>query len=116
MTKRQRIEIRRSEAVQRLNELTGLEGDALTDELRAEMDKLTKALPGIETELRAAITLEGAEEAEARGMFGNGDGEPAETRRLLEAVTLGDYLTPAAGGIGIEGRAAEVNAALKVPV
>ena len=115
MTKRQKIEIRRSEAVQRLNELAGLEGEALTDELRAEMDKLTKALPGIETELRAAIVLEGQEEAEARGMFGNGDGEPAEVRQLLESTPLTAYLGPAAAGSGIEGRAAELSAALKVP-
>ena len=117
MTNRQKIEIRRSETIQRLNELAGLEGEALTDELRAEMDTLTKALPGIETELRAAITLEAAEEAEARGMFGNnGDGEAAETRRLLESTPLTDYLGPAAAGSGIEGRAAELSAALKMPL
>ena len=116
MTKRQKIEIRRSEVVQRLNELTGLEGDALTDELRGEMDKLTKELPGLETELRAAIALEAAEEAEARGLFGNnGDGEAGETRRLLESTPLTDYLGPAGAGNGIEGRAREVNEALKVP-
>ena len=72
--------------------------------------------PAVETELRAAITAEAAEEAEARGMFGhNGDGEAAETRRLLETVILTDYLGPASAGTGIEGRAAELNAALKVP-
>ena len=116
MTNRQKIEIRRSETIQRLNELAGLEGEALTDELRSEMDTLTRKLPGIETELRAAITLEAAEEAEARGMFGNnGDGEAAETRRLFESTRLTDYLGPAAAGNGIEGRAAELSAALKVP-
>lgn len=115
MTKRMKIEIRRSEAVQRLNELTGLEGDALTDELRAEMDKLTKALPGIETELRAAITLEAAEEAETRGEFGNnGDGEPAEIRALRSKVRTGGYVTAALEQRAADGAEAEYNAALKI--
>ena len=115
MTKRQKIEIRRSEAVQRLNELAGLEGDALTDELRAEMDKLTKALPGIETELRAAITLEAAEEAEIRGEFGNnGDGEPAEIRALRSKVRTGAYVTAAIEQRAADGAEAEYNAAVKI--
>ena len=115
MTKRQRIEIRRSEAVQRLNELAGLEGDALTDELRAEMDKLTKVLPGIETELRAAITLEAAEEAETRGEFGNnGDGEPAEIRALRSKVRTGGYVTAALEQRAADGAEAEYNAAIKI--
>ena len=79
MTRKQKLEIERSEKVSRLNELLGLEGDALTDEHRSEMDTLTTRMPGLETELRAAITAEAAEEAEARGLFGNhGDGEAAE--------------------------------------
>ena len=115
MTRRQKIEIRRSEAVQRLNELAGLEGDALTDALRGEMDALTKALPGIETELRAAITLEAAEEAETRGEFGNnGDGEPAEIRALRSRVRTGGYVTAALEQRAADGAEAEYNAALKI--
>ncbi|MDE0205989.1 MAG: phage major capsid protein [Candidatus Tectomicrobia bacterium] len=115
MTKRQKLALEASEKRQRLNELLAL--DELTDEQRSEMDTLTKRMGQIEVETRAAITAEAAEEAEARGLFGNnGDGEPAETRRLLDTVTLADYLGPAAGGGGIEGRAAELNGALKVPL
>ena len=117
MTKRQKLEIERSTKVQRLNALLDLEGDALTDELRSEMDAITTRMPGLETEMRAAITAEAAEEAEARGLFGNnGDGEAAETRRLMEAVTINDYLGPATAGSAIEGRAAELNAALEVSI
>ena len=116
MTKRQKIEIRRSETVQRLNELAGLEGDALTDELRGEMDKLTRALPGIETELRAAIVLESAEQAEIRGEFGNnGDGEPAEIRALRGKVRTGGYVTASLEQRAAEGAEAEYNAAIKLP-
>ena len=116
MTRKQKLEIERSEKVQRLNELLGMDPETLTDELRGEMDTLTKRMPALETELRAAITAEAAEEAEARGMFGNGDGEAAEVRQLLTRTTLTDYLGPAASGTGVEGRAAELSAALKVPL
>ena len=116
MTSKQKLEIERSKKVQRLNELLALEGDALTDEVRNEMAALTDRMPGLETELRAAITAEAAEEADAKGLFGNnGDGEPAEVRQLLDRTPLTDYFGPASAGTGIEGRAAELNAALKVP-
>ena len=115
MTKRQKLQITQSQTRERINELLAL--DELTDEQRSELDSLTKRMSQIEVELRAAIAVEGEEEAETRGMFGSdGDGEPAETRRLLDSVTLADYLNPAAAGGGIEGRAAEVNAALKLPL
>ena len=115
MTKRQKLTIEASEKRQRLNELLAL--DELTDEQRAELETLSKRMQHIEVEMRAAVTAEAADEAEARGLFGNnGDGEPAETRRLMEAVTLPDYLGPAANGAAIEGRAAELNAALKVGI
>ena len=114
MTPRQRLQIEQSEKRQRLNELLGL--DDLSDEQRNELDTLAKRAQQIEVELRAAIVAEGEEEAATRGLFGSGDGESAETRRLLGTVTLADYLNPAAAGGGIEGRAAEVNAALKLPV
>ena len=117
MTKRQKLEIERSTKVQRLNALLDLKGDALTDELRSEMDGITTRMPGLEVEMRGAITAEAAEEAEARGQFGNhGDGEAAEVRQLLDRTPLTDYFGPASAGTGIEGRdSAELNAALKVP-
>ena len=113
MTPRQKLQIEQSEKRQKINELLGL--DELSDEQRNNLDSLTKRAQQIEVELRAAIVAEGEAEAEARGMFGTGDGEAAETRRLLESVTLADYLNPAAAGGGIEGRAAELNAALSLP-
>ena len=35
--------------------------------------------------------------------------------RLLGRVSIADYLRPASAGVGIKGRARELNAALKVP-
>ena len=50
-----------------------------------------------------------------RGEFGNGSGEEGERGRLLREVRMSEYLSPAAGGVGLTGRAAELNAALEVP-
>ena len=115
MTKRQKLQIEQSELRQKINALLGL--DELTDEQRAEMEADTKRAQELEPELRAAIVSEGAEEAEARGQFGNnGDGESAEVRQLLGSTLLTDYMGPAGAGAAIEGRAAELNAALGVPI
>ena len=82
------------------------------------MDTLTKRLEQSDTELRAAILAQGDDEARALAAHGTdgADGESAERRRLLDGVTIADYLNPASSGRGIEGRAAELNAALEVPV
>ena len=113
MTKRQKLELEQSEKRQRLNELLAL--DELTDEQRNELDTLTKRAQQIEVELRAAIVAEGEDEERARGMFGPDDGEAGERGRLLRETTLADYLGRAASGAALEGRAAELNAALSVP-
>lgn len=114
MTTGQKLAIRLSEIRQRLNEIAGLEGDAVTDEIRAEADKLTAEYQAKETQHRAALVAEADEQRTAEGEFG--DGEPAEVRALLSRVNIGDYLIPAKGGIGLAGPAAELNAAYELPV
>ena len=111
----QRLAIRISEIRQRLNEIAGLDDDAMTDEVRAEADRLASEYRDKETQHRSALIAEGEEQARAEGEFDRGDGEPAEVRALLGKVTLTDYLGPAGAGGGIGGAAAELNAALKVP-
>ncbi|MCY4479868.1 MAG: hypothetical protein OXB97_08220 [Rhodospirillales bacterium] len=114
MTKRQKLAIEASEKRQRLNELLAL--DELTDEQRGELDTLTKRMQQIEVETRAAITAEAADEAEARGLFGNnGDGEPAEIRALRGKVRTGGYVTAALEQRAAAGAEAEYNAAIKLP-
>ena len=51
---------------------------------------------------------------ECKALSAKATGESAEIRQLMGAVSLGDYLTPASAGSGIEGRARELNAALQV--
>ena len=114
MTNSQKIALRTSEVRSRLSEISGLEGEAFTAEIKAEADRLTTEFQGLESRSRAAIIAEGAEEAAAAGQFGNGDGEPAEVRSLLGRVSLADYLTPASSGVGLTGAPVELAAALKV--
>ena len=59
MTKSQKLTVRASEIRQRLNEIAGLEGDALTDEARAEEATLSTEFRDTETKLRAATIAEG---------------------------------------------------------
>ncbi|MCY4468372.1 MAG: phage major capsid protein [Thiotrichales bacterium] len=114
MTNAQKLAVRLSEIRQRLNEIAGLDDDAMTDEIRAEADRLTGEYANAETQHRAAIVAEGEEQRAAEGALGNGDGEPAEVRALLSRVGIADYLLPAKAGIGLTGPAAELNAAMKV--
>ena len=114
MKKSQTLSLELSEKRQKINDLLGKE--TMTDEERAELETLTKRVQEAETEYRAAVVAEAGEEAEARGQFNNGDGESAEVRALLDRVTLTDYMGPARAGNGIQGAAAELNAALEVPL
>ena len=116
MTSKQKITLRMSEVRERLNEIAAIEGDDFTDEIRSESETLGNEYKDLETRYRAAVIAEAEEEANAAGQFGQGDGESAEIRGLLDRVSLADYLAPASGGVGLAGAAAELNAALKVPV
>ena len=117
MKSTQRLQLEQLDLKTKLNALLGVEGD-LTAEQRTEMDAHTKRLKESDSEMEAAILAEGDDEARALAAHGadGADGESAERRRLLDGVTIADYLTPASSGRGIEGRAAEVNAALEVPL
>ena len=112
MTNKQKIELRLSEVRSRLNEISGIEGD-FTDEIRNEAATLQTEYGDLEVRHRAAITSEAEDENRMQGAFSE-DGESAEIRQILGAVSIADYLTPASAGSGIEGRARELNAALKV--
>ena len=115
MTHAQRLTIRLSEIRQRLNEIACLEADKVTDEIRNEADKLGGEYRNAETQHRAAIVAEADETRAAEGAFGNGNGEPAEVRSLIQRVNIGDYLRPAAArSVGLAGAAVELAGALKV--
>ena len=116
MTRSQTLAIRLSEIRQRLNEIAGLEGDAMTDEVRAEADRLAGEYKNAETQHRSAVIAEADEQRAAADDFnaGGGDGEAAEVRALRGRVRIGEYVGAAIDQRMAEGAEAELNAALKM--
>ena len=112
MTTARKLVIRLSEIRQRLNEIAGLDDDAMTDEVRNEADALTAEYRAKETQHRAAIIAEGEEQRQAEGAFGNGDGETAEVRALRGRVRVSEYVAAAVEQRMADGAEAELNAAL----
>ena len=114
MTTSQTLSIRLSSIRQTLNELAA-KGTLAAGEA-AKIEELSAELSEKETQYRAALVVEGEEEARSTDLFEGGDGEAAETRALLRDVPLSSYLNVAAAGLGLTGAPAELNAALEVPV
>ena len=108
MTILQKITLRLSEVRSRLNEISGLEGEALTKEITAESETLQTEYKELETRNRAAITAE-PDQAE---VVTTGDPEARERRELREKVKVSDHLSAALEGRGLDGAAAEYNQAL----
>ena len=109
MTNAQKIRLRLSQVRQRLNEISGLEGDALTDEIRAEAGTLQTEYADLETRHQAAIVAEG--EAETRAAEAAPDKERRERRELRGRASLTAYLRAALAGRQVDGAEAELRAA-----
>ena len=107
MTTAQKIALRLSAVRQRLNEISGLEGDSFTDEIRSEAEALTNEYGDLETRSRAATIADGATETRKAG-----DGEGREIRQLTRRASLGSYLTSAARQVNVDGAEAELRQAL----
>ena len=109
MTNSQKLSVRLSEIRQRLNEISGLEGDAFTAEIRAESDKLQGEFRDKETQYRAAVVAEGETERRAAS-----DGEGAELRALLSGAELGEFFQAAVEHRGLSGRELELQQHFKL--
>ena len=107
MTNAQKIRLRLSQVRQRLNEISGLEGDAFTDEIRAEADTLQSEYADLETRHRAAIVGEG----ETRATGDDLDAEARERLALRSRASLTSYLRAALSGRQVDGPEAELRAA-----
>ena len=116
MTNLAKILLRLSEVRERMNAISQLTGEALTPEIRAEAGTLSTEYGELEIRHRAALVAAEEDESRLAEEHNNGDGESAELRGLLRDVSMGDYLSPAAGGVGLAARGAEVNAALELPL
>lgn len=111
MLKSQKLQVEQSELREKINAALGKE--EITDEERGELNGLTRRCQDSEIELRAALVVESAD-SEKRTFADDGEGR--EIRSMLDGVSISDYLSPASGGMGLEGRARELNEALKVPL
>ena len=104
----QRMQLRISEIRSRLNEISGLEGEAFTEEVRQESDKLTQGFREAETKYRAAVVLEDEDAQKGAPV----DSETAEIRSLLGRAELRNYLDAAISKGPLSGAEHELNAAL----
>ena len=103
-------DLRSREIRSRLNELSGMEE---SEEVLSEMDTLSREFRSVDTKYRAALVRE-SQESDTRTYADDSEGR--EIRDLLSAVSLTDYLGPAVQGVGISGRAGELNSALGIPI
>ena len=109
MTNAQRLAVRLSEIRQRLNTIAGLEGDAFTDEIRQESDRLQTEFRDKETQYRSALIAEG--ETERRALETEPDAEMRERLELRGRASLGRYLAAALRGRQPDGAELELREA-----
>ena len=110
MTTTQKIALRLSEVRTRLNEVSGLEGDDFTPEIRAESEKLQGEYKDLETRHRAAIVSEG-EPVLTRS---KDTGEAREMRELVSKAAISGIFDAALSGAQATGAEAELQKELKL--
>ena len=92
MTNAQTLALRCSEIRQRLNEISGLEGDAFTDEVRQESDTLGTEYRDTETKYRAALVSEDDDATAAGSQFTPGTVEDRAYRELVGRANVGSVI------------------------
>ena len=109
MTRSQTLQIRLSEVRQRLNEISQLEGEALTDEIRTEADTLTAEFRDKETQYRAAVVAEEEQRTQDAAELETGEApESRERRELRQKASVGRYLAAAMRGQPLDGAELEL--------
>lgn len=101
MTESQRLEVRRSEIRDSLNEFAALT-DPLTEEQRAEVDSLRAEFTDTEAKWRAATVAEAAA-LDAADTDPAPSAEERERRALVDRASLGAYLDSAKSGTALRG-------------
>ena len=104
MTNTQKLTIRASEIRQRLNAISGLDGDALTEQVQAEEIKLQAEYRETETKLRAAI----ASDPEPVATFSAESAEGRELRMLTARADLGAIFMAVLNGHPVDGETREL--------
>ena len=108
----QRLELRASEIRQRLNAISGLEGEALTAEIREESDRLGAEFADVETRRRAALI---AESSETETTAAPVDAETRERLELRGRARVGRFAAAALRGVLVDGAESELSAAYGCP-
>ena len=103
-----KLQLRASEIRQRLNTISGLDGDALTDEIKTESAALGVEYADVEVRRRAALVAEDEELAKTDPAI---DAELRERIELRSKARFGNYLLAAARGALPNGPEAELSAA-----
>ena len=112
MTPAQKIELRRSEVRQRLNEISGLEGDAFTAEVTTEAEALQGEYRDLEVRHRAAVVA-GDVAAEAGTTTPAASAtEDRERLELRQRASFGRFLVAALRGQAPDGAEGELLAAV----
>ena len=104
MTNAQKIRLRLSKVRQRLNEISGLEGDAFTDEIRSEAATLQTEYADLETRHQAAIVAESEPETREAAP----DAEMRARIELRSRAMLSNYLIAAVRGRAVTGAESEL--------
>ena len=105
MLKSQKHALRSSEIRERLNAIAGLEGEAFTDEVRSESDKLADEFKQVESLYRASLVAESASADEQRSQL---DAEGAELGELRGRVNVGRIVAAVLENRQTEGAEAEI--------
>ena len=110
MTDSQRLQVRASEIRTRLNDIAGLPDDGLTDEIRAETDRLTAEYRDVETRIRAALVAEDGERKAADERLNDGapDAETRELRALQGRISIGRFLSAFGNQTPVDGAEREI--------
>lgn len=115
MTESQKIELRRSRVRERLGEISKLEGDAYTDEIRTEERALQDEYTQLEQRHRSALIAESEELETRRAEAGEGlKPEDRERMELRSKALLTNYFQAFARGRLVSGAEAELSAAAGV--
>ena len=109
MTNVQKIQIRMSEIRGRLNELSNPEAE-LSEDGKAELNKLMGEMAEIEPKLRAAIVAE-QESIESRN---DGSSSDSQLDGLRQRASVSEYVRQAIAGQPLDGACKELNDELKI--
>ena len=114
MNESQKIELRRSKIRERLAEVSKLEGDKYSDEIKTEERALQDEFQGLEARHRSAIISEADELDAAKAAAGEGDAEARALQELRGKVRLGNYVSAAVEQRAAAGAELEFNQTLGI--